>query len=124
MVNMANSDSDFCEQISHKCSDYASEILKFSSFKDLQTKAILSALIGRDVFVNLPTGYGKSGIFEAIPLCYDYLRNEEAGGTPSLTEGTPGATGRQSGVRPSLQQSIEVIISPLVSLMKSQVGTN
>ena len=78
MVNITNSDSDFCEQISHKCLDYASEILKFSSFKDLQTKAILSALKGRDVFVNLPTGYGKSGIFEAIPLCYDYLRNEEA----------------------------------------------
>ena len=79
--------------ISHKCLDYASEILKFSSFKELKTKAILSALNGRDVFVNLRTGYGKSGIYEAIPLCYDYLRNEEAGGTLVTCGVVPGARG-------------------------------
>ena len=59
IANMAFPQDVFREQISKKCLEYASERLKFSSFKELQTKAILSALKGRDVFVNLPTGYGK-----------------------------------------------------------------
>ena len=27
----------------------------------------------KDVFVSLPTGYGKSAVFEAVPFCLDYL---------------------------------------------------
>ena len=48
-----------------------------------------------DVFVNLPTGYGKSLIYQALPLVFDVTRN---------------STGL-----------VVVVISPLVNLMKDQV---
>ena len=48
-----------------------------------------------DVFVNLPTGYGKSPIYQALPLVFDVTRN---------------STGH-----------VVVVISPLVNLMKYQV---
>ena len=41
-------------------------------------KALEHALLGHDVFVNLPTGYGKSVIFHAIPLCSDFLRRVDS----------------------------------------------
>ena len=48
-----------------------------------------------DVFVNLPTGYGKSLIYQAMPLVFNLTRN---------------STGH-----------VVVVISPLVNLMKDQV---
>ena len=38
-----------------------------------QKQAIKSILIGKDTLVCLPTGHGKSIIFECLPHCYDYL---------------------------------------------------
>ena len=49
----------------------------------------------KDVFVNLPTGFGKSLIYEALPLVFDY------------TTKLPG--------------HIVIVVSPLVSLMEDQV---
>ena len=56
---------------------------------------------GQDVFVNLPTGFGKSVIFQAAPFCWDFLRQIQAG-SPS---------------------SIAIVISPLSALilMKDQL---
>ncbi|XP_022780469.1 Bloom syndrome protein homolog [Stylophora pistillata] len=48
----------------------------------------------RDVFINLPTGFGKSLIYQALPLVFDAMHREG---------------------------HIVVVISPLVSLMKDQV---
>ena len=48
-----------------------------------------------DVFVNLPTGYGKSLIYQALPLVFDVTRNSRG--------------------------HVVVVISPLVNLMKDQV---
>ena len=48
-----------------------------------------------DVFVNLPTGFGKSLIYQALPLTFDVLLE------------APG--------------HIVAVISPLVNLMKDQV---
>ena len=48
-----------------------------------------------DVFINLPTGFGKSLIYQALPLVCDTVR---------------GTTGHI------------VVVSPLVNLMKDQVG--
>ena len=62
-----------------------------------QKDATLTFLEGNDVFVALPTGYGKS-------LCYGCL---------------PGAFDR---LRRSKSKSIVVIISPLEVLMKDQVN--
>ena len=55
---------------------------------------------GQDAFVNLPTGFGKSVIFQvAAPFCWDFLRQIQAG-SPS---------------------SIAIVISPLSALMKDQL---
>lgn len=42
--------------------------------KDKQHKAIKSFCSGRDVFVSLPTGYGKTLIFAMLPLVFDKLK--------------------------------------------------
>ena len=48
-----------------------------------------------DVFVNLPTGSGKSLIYQALPLVFDHVSDES--------------------------DRIIVVVSPLVSLMGDQV---
>ncbi len=47
-----------------------------------------------DVFVGLPTGFGKSQVYQAIPVCYQFLVNKEP---------------------------IAIVISPLLSLCRNQV---
>jgi superfamily II DNA helicase RecQ len=42
--------------------------------KEKQLEAILEFLSGKDVFVCLPTGYGKSLIYGILPLVYDELK--------------------------------------------------
>ena len=51
-----------------------------------------------DVFVNLPTGYGKSLIFQCLSIVADVLNSKSRG------------------------SSLMVVISPLKSLMKDQVN--
>ena len=42
--------------------------------KEKQLEAILEFLSRKDVFVSLPTGYGKSLIYEILPLVFDILK--------------------------------------------------
>ena len=74
----------------------ATGALGFSTLKPEQEEAIGQFLKGRDVFVALPTGYGKSLCYYALPPVFDRVR---------------GVTG----------QSIVLVVSPLVALMKDQV---
>ena len=67
-----------------------------------QVFSIKELLQGKDVFVNLPTGFGKSLIFQSFPLVVDSLRLERG--------------------RCTVEHSIVVVVSPLVSLMKDQVN--
>ena len=54
---------------------YASEKLGFvNGFRSQQCAALSSFLKGQDLFVSLPTGYGKSVVFQAAPLCVDFFR--------------------------------------------------
>ena len=61
-----------------------------------QKEAILSYISGKDTFVALPTGYGKSLIYGCLPLVYDSIR------------GLPPGT------------SIVLVVCPLIALMKDQ----
>lgn len=67
-----------------------------------QKKAITSLIERKDVFVNLPTGYGKSIIFQMAPLVHSELGKincSEDSYTPIL-----------------------IVISPLKSLMADQIN--
>ena len=71
--------------------------LGYASPQKDQTEAIVQFVSGRDVFVVLPTGSGKSMCYIALPFVFDELRK--------LTE----------------PKSLVVVMSPLVSLMKDQI---
>ena len=47
-----------------------------ASLKLKQEEAILSFLDGKDTFVSLPTGYGKSLIYALLPLIFDNIRGK------------------------------------------------
>ena len=42
--------------------------------KEKQIEAITSFVEGQDVFVSLPTGFGKSTIYAILPAVFDRLR--------------------------------------------------
>ena len=71
--------------------------LNFSLRKE-QMQALSEYVQGKDVVVNLPTGYGKSLIYSLCPLVCDNLRN----------------------VKPKEERSILLLISPLTALMDDQ----
>jgi len=69
----------------------------YQELRAKQQEAILAFMRGRDVFVALPTGCGKSLCYAILPGAFDAVRSESG------------------------QQSIAIIVSPLISLMKDQV---
>ena len=73
----------------------AARRLGYRNFKHEQMKVVLGFLSGRDVFVSLPTGYGKSLCYACLPWTFDIIGNGEP--------------------------SIVLVISPLLSLMQDQV---
>ena len=42
--------------------------------KEKQLEAVMAFLGGRDTFVSLPTGYGKSIVYAILPLVFDKIR--------------------------------------------------
>ena len=50
--------------------------LGYDELKPKQIEALTSFLQGNDVFVSLPTGYGKSIIYAALPYAFDKLRGK------------------------------------------------
>lgn len=66
--------------------------------KKEQEQAILSFVTGEDVFVSLPTGYGKSLCFALLPSVFDQIKGVD-------------------------KKSVVIVVSPLIALMKDQVST-
>ena len=79
-----------------RCVWDAATALGFTSLKPEQEEAITQFTLGRDVFVALPTGNGKSLCYYCLPYVFDSVRKVE-------------------------NKSIVLVISPLVALMKDQV---
>ena len=82
-------------RFANACS-YALAKFELGEFKEKQSKA-LKLILGRDTFVILPTGSGKSLIFQAFLIVLDHMES-----------------------RP--QHSIVVVIFPPLSLIKDQVN--
>ena len=54
--------------------DLVSSRFQISSLNDHQKEAIRSIVVNnKDVLVNLPTGFGKSLIYQALPLVFDHV---------------------------------------------------
>ena len=74
------------------------------SLKPEQVASISAIYKGKDVFVWLPTGFGKSVCYEVLPFVMDYKLSRV------------NSVGQYSG-----SCSVVVVISPLISLMVDQV---
>ena len=74
----------------------ASRRLGYSSLRREQEEAIKEFAVGKDVFLSVPTGGGKSLCYAILPWLFDELRQ-----TPC--------------------KSIVIVVSPLIALMKDQV---
>lgn len=83
----------FSEAIATSCT-----LLQVDTFYEDQKEALLQFFSGKDIFFSAHTGYGKSLIFQAIPIVADVL-NDYVVGTSTV-----------------------LVISPLLSLMKDQVN--
>jgi len=88
--------------------DLASQRMGIDGLKPKQLEAIESFVSGKDTFVSLPTGYGKSVTFAILPLLFDLLFGKVLLKSNllcvySLIKGTQG--------------SIVVVVTPLISLM-------
>ena len=57
-----------------KAIDSACSTVGIASLKAKQREAITRFVGGEDVFVCLPTGFGKSLCYALLPLVFDYLR--------------------------------------------------
>ena len=68
----------------------AATSLGITALKTEQQEAIRQFVLGRDVFVSLPTGYGKSVCYFPLPFVFDRLRRVD-------------------------KKSIVVVVSPLVA---------
>ena len=71
--------------------------------KDKQLEVLQELYRGNDVFAWFPTGYGKSVCYQLLPFLFDHKLSRTSS--------------------PALEQSVVVIISPLVSLMVDQVSS-
>lgn len=70
--------------------------------KDKQKEAIRAIYDGKDVFLWLPTGYGKSLCYQCLPFLFDYKLSKV-------------------DLVPPSKKSVCLVVSPLVSLMVDQV---
>lgn len=74
----------------------AAESLGYS-LKEEQKRSIEHFVTGRDVFVSLPTGFGKSLCYILLPRVFDLMRGVE-------------------------KKSIVLVVSPLIALMRDQIA--
>ena len=74
--------------------------LGFAEVKEKQKEAVVAFVSGKDVFVSLPTGYGKSLCYMCLPFLFDALslKTDEALGVGAII----------------------VVVTPLIAIMKEQ----
>ena len=70
MASAKLTDSDRC-----RAKEAARNKLGLDAFKQHQSQALDAYLRGHDVFICLPTGYGKSVVFQAAPICWYFLHD-------------------------------------------------
>lgn len=87
-----------CQKMAEDVLRKVCEVFGFDSLNKHQEKALRFVFESKsDVFVNLPTAFGKSVVFQALPIVY-------------------------SCVDPTGEKNIVLVVSPLINLMKDQVS--
>ena len=76
----------------------AAEQLRYAPLKEEQQQCITDFVRGKDIFIVLPTGFGKTVCYACLPKAFDLYLSKTCE-----------------------DSSIIVVISPLISLMKDQV---
>ena len=82
-----------------ECVIRAGRDLGYASMKDEQVDLAVAIMKGRDAFGVLPTGFGKSLCYSCLPGAFDYFL----------------------GNCSQAQDSIVLVITPLLAIMKDQV---
>ena len=98
------------EQVTEVITEVAEQI-GFSDVKAKQREAILAFLSGKDTFVSLPTGYGKSLIFALLPRVFNRIKGKLIKYVP-IIYASDSITG--------CNDSVIICISPLTSLVMDQ----
>ena len=101
MANLNNVRLNFAPLSEERIEDAFKYVRYFFDVKELmpdQQTAIRTFFSGRDIFFSAPTGYGKSLIFQCLPMIADILKDNLIGTCKAL------------------------VISPLKSLMLDQVS--
>uniref|UniRef100_A0A1X7SVC4 DNA 3'-5' helicase n=1 Tax=Amphimedon queenslandica TaxID=400682 RepID=A0A1X7SVC4_AMPQE len=80
------------------CLTEAAELLGYRNLKDEQISCLTEFLSGRDVFVILPTGFGKTVCFTLLPFAFDKYQKRDSG-----------------------NKAIIIVVSPLTALIINQV---
>ncbi|XP_003389188.1 PREDICTED: uncharacterized protein LOC100639792 [Amphimedon queenslandica] len=80
------------------CLTEAAELLGYRNLKDEQISCLTEFLSGRDVFVILPTGFGKTACFTLLPFAFDKYQKRDSG-----------------------NKAIIIVVSPLTALIINQV---
>ena len=81
------------------CFREAAKSLGYDRLKPEQDRVLSEFMSGKDVFVALPTGYGKSLCYAALPPAFDLKKFGSI----------------------ELKQSIVIVVSPQTALIKDQV---
>ena len=84
--------------------------------KDKQIEALLTFCLGNDVFVSLPTGYGKSMIYGLLPFIFDEIKGIAITFLLSYFLNIP------SDISLGLRGSIVLCVSPLTAIMREQTA--
>jgi ATP-dependent DNA helicase RecQ len=95
---MANARIVMKEGIYLQANDKVKKLFRIQNLTEHQEEGLKSLLNGRDVLTILPTGSGKSLIFQCFPIVFDVMHS-----------------------KPPDSPSICLVISPLSSLMQDQV---
>ena len=89
--------------------EFAKIKLGLEEFKKHQTTAIRNFVQGHDLVVNLPTGFGKSVIFQAATIVIDYLN------------GLHKEPGEQVDSGDKKEKSLVIVVLPLKALAVEQL---
>ena len=89
---------------------YAAERLSIEQLNDKQREAVLAFVEGKDVFVSLPTGFGKSICFQSLPYVLDYMKSPKLSSKEDIR------------VHEVVNKHIALIVELTAAIMRDQVS--